>query len=415
MAHPKKLTTAFDEYRVLRVIGEGGTGYVLEVVSRDGTRFAAKYMRVSSLTTDRQRRFKNEIHFCIHAKHEQIVPVVDHGIVDSDGSPFYVMPLFDKTLRQVFSAAGINAQKRFDVMTRVLTGVEAAHMYGVAHRDLKPENILISEDDSKLVIADFGIACFIEAEMATAVETRDATRLANFKYAAPEQLEHAAPGDKRSDIFALGLLLNEAFTGRLARGSEYRRIASEAPDYGYLDDIVETMIRQDPDRRVQSVGSIKEAISTAAKISLVRQKVDQLSRQVVPETEIDDPLLRNPPTLQAVDWQDNQMIFQLNCRVNQPWTDLFTHRGYDSMVMGSSPDYASWNGMQEFRVRAHAHEAQGVQSAYERHVDRTNRLYAQWAQTAHREKLAQEQNERQAAAGKEAERLRVLESLRRPK
>ncbi len=60
---------------------------------------------------------------------------------------------------------------------RVLTGVEAAHLYGVAHRNLKPENILISRDVSQVVVADFGIAGFIEAEMAAAVETRDATRV----------------------------------------------------------------------------------------------------------------------------------------------------------------------------------------------------------------------------------------------
>jgi eukaryotic-like serine/threonine-protein kinase len=74
----------------------------------------------------------------------------------------------------------------------------------VFHRDLKPENILYDRNADRLVVADFGIAHFEEDQLLTAVETKDRERLANFKYAAPEQGIRGRPVDHRADIFAFG-------------------------------------------------------------------------------------------------------------------------------------------------------------------------------------------------------------------
>src|SRR5215216_5390226 len=148
MAHPKKLKSAFDEYVVRRVIGEGGAGYVLEVISSDGSSLAAKYLRANAASSERLRRFRNEIHFCYNNRHDQIIRVIDHGLVDASGSPFYVMPLYAGTLRDAMNDAKLAVPKRFDMLLSVLTGVEAAHLLGVAHRDLKPENVLLGAERS---------------------------------------------------------------------------------------------------------------------------------------------------------------------------------------------------------------------------------------------------------------------------
>jgi eukaryotic-like serine/threonine-protein kinase len=414
MAQPKKLKTAFDEYSVKRVIGEGGAGYVLEVTASDGTPLAAKYLRAASVTTERLRRFRNEIDFCYRTRHEQIIRVIDHGVMGADESPFYVMPLYATTLRKVMEDRALSPAKRFEILIRMLTGVEAAHLHGVAHRDLKPENILLSRDASQVVVADFGIAGFIEAEMATAVETRDATRLANFKYAAPEQLERASSGDRRSDIFALGLILNEVFTGKLARGSDYRRIAAVASEFAYLDEVVELMIRQLPEARIGSLGEVKDQISARSKVAIARQKVDAVSREVVPDSELDDPLVRTPPKLEVKDWANDRLTFRLSPAANFEWKSVFGNSGYDEMYADSTPERAVWHpANNEFTVTADARSAPVVRQHYEKHINRTNERYAMVARQAHRERLQSDRRQLEDKARKEAERLNVLESLRK--
>jgi serine/threonine protein kinase len=334
-------------------------------------------------------------------------------VTDAEKLPFYVMPRFASTLRGYFKNDTHSPQSRLDILLKVLKGVEAAHLLGVAHRDLKPENILLSSNASDVVIADFGIAAFIEADMATAVETKKTTRLANFMYAAPEQLEHGTPGDKRSDTFALGLIINEAFTGRLARGTDYQRIGEIAPDFGYLDGIVESMIRQDPSKRIGSVGQVKEEIASAGRVAVARQKVDAISREVVPETELDDPLVRRPPTLHVSDWSDDTLFFELRPPVNQEWKSAFLNNGYRSMYMGSAPQDARWNGNKGFAVPARGDAVGDVRSHYEQHIADTNQKYAQYAAQAHAQRLREERAARDQMREREATRLRVLESLKR--
>jgi serine/threonine protein kinase len=99
------------------------------------------------------------------------------------------------------------------IFSQILDGVEAAHLQNVIHRDLKPENILCDQNFATIAIADFGTARFTEDILATAIETGPSQRLANFQYAAPEQRTVGGDVQATADIYALGLMLNELFTG----------------------------------------------------------------------------------------------------------------------------------------------------------------------------------------------------------
>jgi len=156
----------------------------------------------------------------------------------------------------------IERPKILPIFSQILDGVEAAHGQNVIHRDLKPENILFDRASETPVIADFGIAHFEEEDLFTAVETNDGRRLANFEYAAPEQCKRGKRVDHRADIYALGLILNEMFTAALARGTNYKTIASVAPQYGYLDELVSRMLCNDPADRPQTVAVVKEEIDS---------------------------------------------------------------------------------------------------------------------------------------------------------
>jgi len=184
MKKPKNLRTAFAVYSIQDCIGEGGSGLVYRAVDDADATVAIKILDSKKATRDKLKRFENEYRFCARNKHPNIIVVLDYGLTDG-GDPFFVMPLYDHSLRQMVGK--VEAKVAFELFTKLLDGVEAAHKLGVIHRDIKPENILIGNGGKNLVVADFGIARFEEEELYTAVETKDGSRLANFQYAAPEQ------------------------------------------------------------------------------------------------------------------------------------------------------------------------------------------------------------------------------------
>jgi serine/threonine protein kinase len=92
------------------------------------------------------------------------------------------------------------------------------------------------------------------------VETKDGSRLANFQYAAPEQRSRGGEIDHRTDLYPLGLILNEMFTGHVPEGADPPTIASVAPAYAYLDAIVRRSMQHDKAHRYTSVAEMRSAI-----------------------------------------------------------------------------------------------------------------------------------------------------------
>jgi eukaryotic-like serine/threonine-protein kinase len=218
----RAVETAFNRYVLSSVIGEGGAGRVWRATDASGKDVAIKLLHADRATAERRKRFQNEIIFCLKTVHPNIVRVLDHGVDMSSGksAPFYVMPLLSGSFRRpVESQKGADLLKLYDQM---LSGVDAAHLHGVVHRDLKPENVLVDSTGAQACVADFGIAHFADEELYTAVETAPDVRLANFQYAAPEQKMRGRTVDRRTDIYALGLMLNELFTGEIPHAVGYR-------------------------------------------------------------------------------------------------------------------------------------------------------------------------------------------------
>ncbi len=254
--------------------------------------------------------------------------VIDHGIyIDNEKtSPFYVMPLYRQSLRTLL-ADGVPAAAVLGYFGHLSDGVEAAHLQKVVHRDLKPENVLYDHVSDRLLLADFGIASFTEDELYTAVETKDHTRLANFKYAAPEQKDRGQEVDHRADIFALGLILNEMFTGEVPQGTAYKSIGTVAPEYEYLDKLVEQMIRQAPQHRPSDIQEVKNQLIAHGNEFITRQRISELANTVVPVGELDDALIVDPPRLVDFDWDHGQLTLILNRPVNSKWVSALHNMG----------------------------------------------------------------------------------------
>jgi serine/threonine protein kinase len=249
--------TALGSYTLGAQLGEGGSGKVFRATDDDGVHHALKYLKPESLSSSKTKRFRNEMAFCSSNTHPNIITVTDRGLAVVNGVevPFYVMPVFPKTLRSLMDTK-IGTDRLLEVFGQVLEGVEAAHSAGIWHRDLKPQNVLVDSAGGQAVVTDFGIAHFTEDLLHTMIETRNSDRLANFRYAAPEQRSNGAI-DQRADIYALGLILYEMLTGDLLQGTQHRQIASVHPELAHLDDIVEKMTRQRPEDRPQSIAEFK--------------------------------------------------------------------------------------------------------------------------------------------------------------
>ena len=256
-----RLETAFGSYVVDELIGEGGSGRVYGGVDLDRIPIAVKVLSGDRASSDKRARFKNEIGFLARNRHSNIVTVLDHGLANAAKikGPFYVMRRYDENLRDLMRR-GIPPGAVLPLFGQILDGIESAHLQGAVHRDLKPENILYDRSAQTVAVADFGVASFTDDLLATSIETKPNERLANFVYAAPEQRMTSTRVTAAADIYALGLILNELFTDIVPHGTEYRQISGAAKDLGFLDTVVEQMIRQAPNERPANIASLKALI-----------------------------------------------------------------------------------------------------------------------------------------------------------
>lgn len=228
----------FGEYRILRPLGRGGMGVVFEADAPHlGPRVALKRLIEPYLASEsEERQFLFGAEAQSRLEHPHIVKVLHVG--KCRGRAYFTMDLMSgRSLRDHFEVlADATERPRFTredlaLLAKVADGVMHAHAHGLLHRDLKPENILFDADGEPR-IADFGIAKQADAD--TEVEASE-TGFApgTVWYMSPEQAG-ARAAQRRSDVYALGVILYELITGKrqFYDSSELdirRRIASDEP------------------------------------------------------------------------------------------------------------------------------------------------------------------------------------------
>ena len=318
------LYTAFEEYEIKKQVGQGGNGTVFQAKNASNELYAIK---VISRNTPREKlnRFRNEINFCMNHEHKNIVKILDYGTYgDESGYLFYVMPLYDETLRDRIKA-GIKAEDTIEIFENILNGLQYAHNRHCFHRDIKPENILFKKGSNQAVIADFGIAHFCEEEIIATVETKKADRLANFQYAAPEQREKGAIVDGRADVYAAGLILNEMFTRKLVAGGNYKRIGDVDEKYDYLDKVFEGLYCQNPNDRIFPVSKIMLEIDVrAAEKNANNLRKEEAKKVFVSPNSNDLPV----PQVVDLDMEGNELVFTLSGSLPQEWYRILTSESF---------------------------------------------------------------------------------------
>jgi serine/threonine-protein kinase len=199
-------------FRVVRPLGTGGMGEVFLAVeeTEDLRRHVAlKLLRPHLERPDLIERFREERRILARLDHPAIARLYQVGTTD-EGRPYLVMEYVDGTpITEYAQAAELGPRDRIRLFQKVCRAVQHAHNRLIAHRDLKPGNVLVTtEGEPKLL--DFGIAGAIGDD---ADPTGLSPRAATPAYAAPEQLRGEAAGTL-SDVYSLGVLLQELVTGR---------------------------------------------------------------------------------------------------------------------------------------------------------------------------------------------------------
>ncbi|HTD52676.1 MAG TPA: serine/threonine-protein kinase, partial [Thermoanaerobaculia bacterium] len=257
-----------ERYRIIGLIGHGGMGEVYRADDlKLGQPVALKFL-AQKLASEPSfiERFYAEVRHARGVSHPNVCRVYDVGEIE--GRHFLSMEYVDgEDLASLLRRIGrLPPDKAVEIAREMCAGLAAAHDKGVLHRDLKPGNVMI-DGRGRAKITDFGLAVGVEDDKGGAEVSGTPA------YMAPEQL--AGKGASvQSDVYALGLVLYELFTGRkafeAATLAEWRRKHSEEPPTSPstvtpgFDPVVERVIlrclEKDPKARPRSVAAVAAAL-----------------------------------------------------------------------------------------------------------------------------------------------------------
>jgi WD40 repeat protein/predicted Ser/Thr protein kinase len=265
-------------YRVVRVLGEGGMGTVYEAEQDNPRRTVAlKVLRPVLASAPLLKRFAQEVQILGRLHHPGIAQVYDAGVA-GEGQPYFAMELITGVpLDRYAREHALDSRGRLELIAKVCDAVQHAHEKGVIHRDLKPGNILVEESGQPKVL-DFGVARATDADLATTTAQTEAGQLlGTLAYMSPEQVAaDPAAIDRRSDVYALGVMLYELLAHRLPYSLEHLPLPEvalvirehepsrlgliDARLRGDVETIVARALEKDKARRYASAGDLASDI-----------------------------------------------------------------------------------------------------------------------------------------------------------
>ncbi|MBA3453681.1 MAG: serine/threonine protein kinase, partial [Deltaproteobacteria bacterium] len=280
-SHDPLLGTDVGRYRIARLLGVGGMGQVyLGVQPMIGSRVAIKILSAEcTRNAELLDRFFAEARAVNLIRHESIVSVIDMALLP-DGRPYIIMEFVEgRTLGEIVRAGPAPIGGVVQATTEILSALGAAHALGIVHRDLKPDNVLITGEGHAKVL-DFGIAKLAPGlSNAMSPRTRTGALLGTPAYMAPEQISGAENVDARTDLYAAGIVLFEAVTGRTPFHGDtlydlMRAHLEQAPPSPRslrpdlplaIERVILRALEKDPAHRFQSAAEMTHALHDAAR------------------------------------------------------------------------------------------------------------------------------------------------------
>jgi serine/threonine-protein kinase len=303
-------------WRLLREVGRGGMGAVYEAMREDDQftqRVAIKSLWRGADSAVLLQRFRSERQILASLQHPNIAQLVDGGATD-EGTPWIALEYVEGTPIDVWcDERQLSIRARLDLFRQVCAAVHHAHQRLVVHRDLKPSNVLVT-NDGLVKLLDFGVAKLIDPVSRDGTLTGAGLSPFTAAWAAPEQLEGGTV-TTAADVYALGGLLTVLLAGQppraveestpgsaerlmrtpvrlpstiAARGgdaaarvrglSSASRLAAELT--GELDAIAGLAMRDEPDRRYESVAALSDDVHRYLRRDRVLARPDNLLYRV---------------------------------------------------------------------------------------------------------------------------------------
>jgi serine/threonine protein kinase len=285
-------TVLAGRYRVIGLLGRGGMGEVYRADDlKLGTPVALKFLpRALAADPVRRERFLAEVRIARQIAHPNVCRVFDIGeTIGAGAQHFLSMEYIDgEDLASLLRRIGrLPADKALDIARQICAGLAAAHDRGVLHRDLKPANVML-DGRGRVRITDFGLAVAADAE------GLEADTSGTPAYMAPEQFGGTGPS-VRSDVYALGLVLYELYTGRrvvtatslaeLRARKDHELPAAPSELIKDMDPSVERVIlraiARDPRARPASVAQVAAALPGGTSLEAALRAGDTPSPEMV--------------------------------------------------------------------------------------------------------------------------------------
>jgi serine/threonine-protein kinase len=273
----------FGNYRIVRLLGEGGFGEVYLAENPLIERRAAVKVLHKTLAQDAElvRRFLNEARAASAIRHRNIIEVFDAGVTP-EGAPYILMEFLEgvSLQKRLADKGRLSLPQAMEIAHQAGSALAAAHAAGIVHRDLKPENLFLVPDAAapggeRVKILDFGIAK-IKRPGGTGgtMRTQAGLIMGSPAYMSPEQCKDSADVDLRSDIYSFATMMYEMLAGRTpyvaASGTEMlvmhltatpapvRELAADVP--AYVDAAINRALSRTRDDRFASMEAFVGAL-----------------------------------------------------------------------------------------------------------------------------------------------------------
>jgi len=323
-------TVLAGKYRIERLLGEGGMGWVVVATHLHlEQRVALKFMHAAAASAqpDAVGRFLREARAAARIQSEHVARVSDVGTLDN-GAPYLVMEYLeghdlDAELRR---RSPLPTALAIDYALQACEGLAEAHAAGIVHRDLKPANLFLarkSDGSVRVKLLDFGISKLLPAvgaggSGADVGMTSTQALMGSPLYMSPEQLRSSKNVDRRTDIWSMGIILYEMLGGTAPYQADTlpevcaRILAEQPPSLGslradlppMLEAVVMRCLDKHPAKRFQDAGALAQALAAfggpEARVAAERVgRVVRASLPSLPDARADASGPSAPMTAQA--------------------------------------------------------------------------------------------------------------------
>ena len=279
-------------FRIIEKLGAGGMGVVYKARDTRLERPVALKFLPENMVQDPQalERFRREAHAASALNHPGICTIYDIG--EQDHRPFIAMEFIDgETLRQYIHGQPLPIEQILDLGVQIADALDVAHAQGIIHRDIKPSNVFVTKRGQAKIL-DFGLAKLVvkdllppDAQNSSSASTQDSLSIVGIISGTPAYMspEHVRGDDldRRTDIFALGLLVYEMATGQQAFGGKtggaiIEAILTRTPPSArtlnpqippQLEEIINKCLDKDRDRRYATAGAVRTDLQQLKRVS----------------------------------------------------------------------------------------------------------------------------------------------------